>query len=304
MLKHNPTIGIFWIIDDELLAKKVKLSEVEEVNGVKDSGLSHFFEWKKMGFDIDEYDKFPRGRIVYDIDNGFVIYVSKGIRREHFDLILSNFQICKNYRFICDESYLLKKDEKVLNYDIPTIYKFNNLIFKLPKNTQELYEYSVYLHCVTGGDFGELIKKHNNKHLIFGVYFDENNRLGKLFKHKNNLGYVLLISLKDDNIAFDMAVDGERYSNDIDYTCVIESYYDDELEEKEKIFKEFAKYFKSLDNLVDDAIMLMKAKKCKTPITHLQRKLQVGYNRAAKIKEQICMFGLLGEKGVENGKFK
>jgi len=73
-------IGIFWIVDGNLIAKKVNLTEVKEVNGFKDSGLSHFFEWEKMGFDFDEYDKFPRGRIVYDILNKrFLIYAAKEI---------------------------------------------------------------------------------------------------------------------------------------------------------------------------------------------------------------------------------
>jgi len=111
VIKHNPTIGIFWIIDDKLLAKKVELLEIEIVNGFKDSGLSHFFEWEKMGFDIDEYDKFPRGRIVYDVYNDkFLIYAAKEIimNQKYKDLILTYFQISENYEFIYDEHYLLQ----------------------------------------------------------------------------------------------------------------------------------------------------------------------------------------------------
>jgi len=33
---NSSTIGILWIIDDKLLAKKVELSEIEIVNGFKD----------------------------------------------------------------------------------------------------------------------------------------------------------------------------------------------------------------------------------------------------------------------------
>ena len=116
MLKHNQMIGIFWIINKGLLAKTVKLSEIEQVGGFKDSGLSHFFEWEKMGFDIDEYDKFPRGRIVYDVYNDiFLIYAAKEIIRnqEYKNLILDYFQICKNHRFIYDEHYLLKKTKNL-----------------------------------------------------------------------------------------------------------------------------------------------------------------------------------------------
>ena len=293
-MKHNPIIGIFWIVDGKLIARKVNLSEIEKINGFKDSGLSHFFEWEKMGFDIDEYDKFPRGRIVYDVLNDrFLIYAAKEIikNEKYKELILNNFKIYKNYWFIYDEHYLLK-DGKVLNYDIPTVYKFENLIFKLPENRNELYEYAEYLHCITGGKFNDLIELHNREHLIFGVYFNKDNYLAKKLKHKNNLGYVLLVSLKDEKIAFDMAIDGKR-SNDIDYQCIIESIFDDDMKEKEKIFKEFTKEFKNLDGLINNAIISMQKRKYKTPVTYLQRKLQIEYNRTAKIKNQVCMFGLL-----------
>ena len=105
-------VGIFWIVDDKLIAKKVSLSEIEEVNGFKDSGLSHFFEWEKMGFDIDEYDKFPRGRIVYDVfNNKFLIYAAKKIikNKNYRQLILDFFNIKENYEFIYDEHYVLFK---------------------------------------------------------------------------------------------------------------------------------------------------------------------------------------------------
>jgi len=187
-------------------------------------------------------------------------------------------------------------ENKTLSYDIPVIYKFKNLIFKLPKDNKELYEYAMYLHCITGGEFNDLIEKHNKEHLIFGVYLYKESYLAKKLKHKNNLGYVLMLSLKDENIAFDMAIDGKRSVNDIDYQCIIESIFDDDMKEKEKIFKEFAKEFKNLDGLINDAIILMQKRKCKTSVSYLQRKLQIGYNRAEKIKNQVCMFGLMDEK--------
>jgi len=95
-------IGIFWIINDFLVAKRVELSQIEEVNGFKDSGLSHFFEWDKIGFDTDIYDKFPRGRVVYDIYNQkFIIYTAKQIIKnsEYQQMILDFFKINKNYSF-------------------------------------------------------------------------------------------------------------------------------------------------------------------------------------------------------------
>ena len=296
-MKHDPKIGIFWIVDEKLIAKKVELSKIKEVNGLKDSEVSHFLEWEKMGFDIDEYDKFPRGKIVYKVSNErFLIYVTEEIiqDKKYREMILDYFQIYKNYSFIDDEDYLLK-DGKVLNYDFPLSYKFENFIFKLPKDRNELYKYAIYLHCVTGGDFSKLIEKHNEEHLIFGVYFDENNYLATQLKHKNNFGFVLSVSLKDDNIALEMIIE-EKQSNNIDYECLIESIYDDEIKAKESIFKKFAKEFKNLDKLIKDAIILMQKKRYETSISYLQRKLQIGYNHAEKIKNQVCMFRLLDEK--------
>ncbi len=100
-------IGIFWIIDEFLLAKRIKLSKVEEIKGFKDSDFSHFFEWEKMGFDIDRYDKFPRGRIVYNTYNKkFIIYAAKKIiaNEEYKKMIIDFFKI-KKYEFADDEHY-------------------------------------------------------------------------------------------------------------------------------------------------------------------------------------------------------
>jgi len=102
-------VGIFWIINDFLLAKRVRLAEIEESNGFKDSGLSHFFEWEKMGFDIDRYDKYSRGRIVYDLyEKKFIIYAAKEIinNDKYKKMILDFFKI-KKYEFKYDEHYRL-----------------------------------------------------------------------------------------------------------------------------------------------------------------------------------------------------
>ena len=103
-------IGVFWLINDCLIAKRVELSKVGEINGFKDSGLSYFFEWDKMGFDIDIYDKSPRCRIVYDVyNNKFIIYTAKSIIKnsKYKQMILDFFKINKNYLFEYDEHYQL-----------------------------------------------------------------------------------------------------------------------------------------------------------------------------------------------------
>jgi hypothetical protein len=102
-------IGIFWIINDFLLAKRIKLSKIQAVNGFKDSGFSHFFEWEKMGFDIDVYDKFLRGRIVYNVyDKKFIIYTAKEvIKNEEYKKMILDFFKIKNYQFVYDSHYKL-----------------------------------------------------------------------------------------------------------------------------------------------------------------------------------------------------
>jgi hypothetical protein len=103
-------IGIFWIINDFLLAKRIELSKVEEIKGFKDSDFSHFFEWEKMGFDIDRYDKSPRGRIVYNTDNKkFIVYAAKKIiSNEKYKKMIIDFFKIKNYEFKYDEHYQIK----------------------------------------------------------------------------------------------------------------------------------------------------------------------------------------------------
>jgi len=100
-------VGIFWIINDFLLAKRMKLSDIEEIRGFKDSDFSHFFEWDKMGFDVDRYDKLPRGRVVYDrYHKQFIVYSAKNIinSKEYKKMIIDFFKI-KNYKFEYDEHY-------------------------------------------------------------------------------------------------------------------------------------------------------------------------------------------------------
>jgi hypothetical protein len=110
-------IGIFWIIDNKLVAKKVNLDKVEEINGFRDSGLSHFSEWGKMGLDIHECNKYPRGRVVYHVyEEEFNILVSKEIieNKKYQPMILKEFEIGDNYRFIADEYIKNSKELEIL----------------------------------------------------------------------------------------------------------------------------------------------------------------------------------------------
>jgi len=97
-------IGIFWIIDNKIITKKVNLNEIEEINGFKDSGFCCFVECEKMGFKINACTKFPRGRIVYDIyDNRYDVLISKEIieNEKYQSIILKEFgidDICHYYK--------------------------------------------------------------------------------------------------------------------------------------------------------------------------------------------------------------
>jgi len=119
-------IGIFWIIENKIIAKKISLNETDEINGFKDSKLFHFLEYEKMGFNIDEYNKFPRGRVVYDIyENRYDILVSKEIieNKKYRSMILKEFGIKENYQFTVDKYIQSSKKLEILFFKVNEIVR-------------------------------------------------------------------------------------------------------------------------------------------------------------------------------------
>lgn len=41
-------LGVFWIYDNQIFTKKQALSDIEPINGFKDSNLAHYQVWNEI----------------------------------------------------------------------------------------------------------------------------------------------------------------------------------------------------------------------------------------------------------------
>lgn len=120
--------GIFWIINNKIIAIKISLNETDEINGFKDSGICCFEECEKMGFETNECVKFPRGRVVYDIyDKRYDILISKEIIENELyqSMILKEFGIDDKYQVTVDEYIQNSKESAIL------FFKINEIVRKI-----------------------------------------------------------------------------------------------------------------------------------------------------------------------------
>ena len=65
-------IGIFWIVDDEVVTFAENVTKVKAVDGRKDSNFAHVDEWIKVQKKFPalknvEYEEVERGRITYRV---------------------------------------------------------------------------------------------------------------------------------------------------------------------------------------------------------------------------------------------
>jgi len=80
-MKRAAQLGIFWIVDGEIVAFKEPASKVKSVNSVKDSEFAHDSLWPKVqrscsGLEDKEYWQIPRGRVVYrDPKREYVVFM-------------------------------------------------------------------------------------------------------------------------------------------------------------------------------------------------------------------------------------
>jgi len=107
-------IGLFWIYDKQIFPVFQNLSDIKEIDGFKDSDLSHYQTWDfiKMQhekFYLYEYEDITRGRVVYDVKNDtFIIYCNKLLLQDDDakKLIINAFTlVSKQYFFREDEHY-------------------------------------------------------------------------------------------------------------------------------------------------------------------------------------------------------
>jgi len=106
-------IGIFWIYKDNIFSKKEALNDIQEINGFKDSDLSHYEVWEEMKITypylyLYEYEEIPRGRVVWDVHNQqTIIYCNRALMNDEVAkvLIMREFKLESSYVFLYDEHY-------------------------------------------------------------------------------------------------------------------------------------------------------------------------------------------------------
>jgi len=107
-------LGVFWIYDNQVFTKKQALSDIEPINGFKDSNLAHYQVWNEIQhkhpkFYLFEYEDIPRGRVVFNVKNQiFIIYSNDNILNDVTakTLIIKAFELKSTQcHFAYDEHY-------------------------------------------------------------------------------------------------------------------------------------------------------------------------------------------------------
>jgi|SRR5579872_1742031 hypothetical protein len=109
----EPRLGIFWLVNGQLLHDSVPLSESEPRGDYRDYPGSHidkWAEWLRIGKAPaeSEYDEFPRGRITHDArDKHFNLFADRNIlrRKELIDAIKKEFHLPKQTSVGTDPHY-------------------------------------------------------------------------------------------------------------------------------------------------------------------------------------------------------
>lgn len=116
----RPCIGIFWVINDEVIAFPNELVELSEVAGFKDSPYDHIRVWNTIRSQVPtlrnvEYEV-ERGRVTYHVDkNKFLVLFSTELSKKKNikSKILREFSIpSEKVEFSTDIHYTLPKNLK------------------------------------------------------------------------------------------------------------------------------------------------------------------------------------------------
>ena len=81
--KVEGEVGIFWVIDENILGNSVLSINAEDYGDFKIYPLDHYTTWEKLrqkdsDISLFAYDYFPRGRIAYNIkEDVYIIYIDK-----------------------------------------------------------------------------------------------------------------------------------------------------------------------------------------------------------------------------------
>ncbi len=91
-LMSQPRVGIFWVVEDQLIIDSVPVSEASEIDGKRDHDASHWNHWERVcdsqkNLSQFSYDHFPRGRVIYDAKaDRFNIFADKCILKNTYTL--------------------------------------------------------------------------------------------------------------------------------------------------------------------------------------------------------------------------
>ena len=122
-----PEIGIFWVVEDperfpklgfEIFGDTISIKEAkEELLGRKilDTPAEHYRVWNKYknewGFPYDEYEDYPRGRVVYNtVNNTYVIILGEQLAKRK-DIL----RAIRNYFNLNQQQVKIRKD---LHYNL------------------------------------------------------------------------------------------------------------------------------------------------------------------------------------------
>jgi len=111
---HTPEVGIWWIIDNQLIADSIPYTDASEEVGFRAGPNDHFqffatLQKLEPGLRHSEYTDAPRGRVIYDVtQQQFLCYGSKQFASSPAQqrLILDTFRLpADRSQFIPDLHY-------------------------------------------------------------------------------------------------------------------------------------------------------------------------------------------------------
>lgn len=80
---RSPKVGIFWVTGSGTIISHVEeVREVIPMSGFKDTDITHYEYWDKLGFPGD-YTSIPRGRVIYDVNKDkYLVFAPAEIRND------------------------------------------------------------------------------------------------------------------------------------------------------------------------------------------------------------------------------
>jgi len=111
----EPRLGIFWLVDTELLTDSLPLSNCENDGDFRNYPGSHidvWTRWEKIGRapSQSEYEEFPRGRVTYNVKADTYALLADTCILKHKDLIAAikrefylpkKTSVCKDPHYRC-----------------------------------------------------------------------------------------------------------------------------------------------------------------------------------------------------------